>query len=71
MTPVTAWSGCQRICPSASPQTSPTGRPAAQLAAGGLVADPAVEPGPQQVQLGLAHRALQPSTSRSLNMPGW
>jgi hypothetical protein len=27
MTPVTASSGCQRISPSASPQTSPTGRP--------------------------------------------
>ena len=27
ITPMTASSGCQRICPSASPQTSPTGSP--------------------------------------------
>ncbi len=36
------------------------GQRAAQLAARGLVADPAVEPGPQGVQLGLGHGALQP-----------
>jgi hypothetical protein len=34
------------------------GQPAAQLAAGCLVPDPAVEPGPQDVQLGLGHGAL-------------
>jgi hypothetical protein len=31
----------------------------AQLAAGGLVSDPAVQAGAQHMQLGLAHRALQ------------
>ena len=55
---MTASSGCQRISPSASPQTSPTGRPATQLAAGGLAADPAVEAGAQNVQFGLGHGAL-------------
>jgi hypothetical protein len=35
-------------------------QPAAQLAAGGLVADPAVQPCPQDVQLDLGHGALHP-----------
>ena len=37
----------------------PDRQPAAQLAALGLVADPAVQARPEHVQLGLAHRALQ------------
>ena len=36
----------------------PDRQAAAQLAAGGLVADPAVQPGAQDVQLGLGHGAL-------------
>ena len=43
----------------------------AQLAAGGLVADPTGQPGPQHVQLSLAeHVPFMPSSSRSLNNPG-
>lgn len=37
----------------------PDREPAAQLAAGGLAADPALEPRPERVQLGLGHRALE------------
>ena len=36
----------------------PDRQPAAQLAAGGLAADPAVEAGAQDVQFGLGHGAL-------------
>ena len=60
ITPVTASSGSSGSRPSSSPHTSPTGSASAQLAAGGLVADPALQPGPQHVQLRLAHGALQP-----------
>ena len=43
-----------------SPQTKPDRQATPQFAARGLVADAAVEAGAQDVQLGLAHRALQP-----------
>jgi hypothetical protein len=36
----------------------PDRQPATQFAPGGLAADPAVEPGPQDVQFGLRHGAL-------------
>jgi hypothetical protein len=39
------------------------GQPAAQLAAGGLVPDPAVQPGPQDMQLHFGHGALHPQLS--------
>jgi hypothetical protein len=38
----------------------PDGQAAAQFTAGGLIPDPAVQPCPQDVQLGLGHRALHP-----------
>ena len=36
----------------------PDGQAAAQLAAGGLVADPAVQPGAEHVQLSFGHNAF-------------
>ena len=48
----------------------PDRQPAAQLAAGGLVADPAVEPGPQDVQLGLGHGALHAQQHPVVEQPG-
>src|SRR5215207_194845 len=42
----------------------------AQLPAGGLVADPALKPGAQHVQLGLAHRALQAEQQPVVERPG-
>ena len=38
----------------------PDRQPLAQLTSGGLVPQPGGQPGPDQVQLGLAHRALEP-----------
>ena len=41
-----------------------------QLAARGLVAQPAVQPGADQVQLRLAHRALQTEQQPVVEVPG-
>ena len=48
----------------------PDRQPAAQLAAGGLVADPAVEAGAQDVQLGLGHGALHAQQQAVVEQPG-
>ena len=58
ITPVTASSGWKQDLPVGLAPDQPDRQAAAQLAAGGLVPDPAVQPGPQDVQLGFGHRAL-------------
>ena len=60
MAVVTASSGSRRTSPSSSPHTRPDRQPAPQLAARGLVADAAVQPSAQDMELSLRHRALQP-----------
>ena len=52
-------SGWKRTSPSASPQTKPT-QATPKLPACRLIADAAVEPGAQDVEFRLAHRALEP-----------
>ena len=50
--------GMQQDLPVALAPDQADGQAAAQLAAGGLVPDPAVQAGPQDMQLGLGHGAL-------------
>jgi hypothetical protein len=47
----------------------PDRQPPAQLAAGGLAADPAVEPGAQDVQFGLGHGALHAQQHPVIKQP--
>ena len=58
--PRTASSGCEQDLAVLVAPDQPDRQAAAQLAARGLVADPALQPRAQHVQLGLAHRPLQP-----------
>ena len=58
MTPVTASSGCQQDLALVLAPDQPDRQPAAQFAAVGLVPDPAVQAGPQHVQLCFGHGSL-------------
>src|ERR1700674_2391406 len=57
--PLTASSGCSNTSPSSSPQTKPTGS-ARRNSPRGLVANSSVQACAQGMQLGFAHRALEP-----------
>jgi hypothetical protein len=52
------------------PPHQPDGQPTAQLSAGGLVADAAVEAGAQHMQLRLGHGALESEHEPVVEQPG-
>ena len=69
MTPVTASSGCQRISPSASPHTSPTGSPRRSSPRAALLRIPPSSRARRMCSSASDMVPFMPSSIRSLNKP--